>query len=92
MSEYVTRKEFDNSINALKQALETSLFQAGIANSVATSVLLESKKPQQALELFEKSLETCLNSFHFSLVTDEQIHKFREQYLAYVAALQVLKK
>jgi hypothetical protein len=82
MSEYVSRKDFEETVAALKAALETAIVQASVASNFAFVALLDTKDLGQTIRLLEEMLEAGSTIFLFSSTTDAQIDKYRQYYLS----------
>ena len=88
MKNYLTREEFEKETKGIRDALETTIIQVNAAINIATIAILESKDLEFSIKLFEDTMESTLNTLHFSVVTDEQIAKYRSQYSMIVKTLK----
>ncbi|MCI5138856.1 MAG: hypothetical protein D3922_10675 [Candidatus Electrothrix sp. AR1] len=92
MSEYVTREEFDNTVNNLKETINILLIQTSISQSMATSLASSPQNIQNIINALEQGLPTITDTFFFS-PTEQQKEPLKAQYINFIESLRhILKK
>lgn len=78
MNESVTRKEFQEVTDGLKQAIEGAIIIGQIAKRFAMAIAMQSEDLDATIDLLEQGLEQDSTTFLFSGWTDNQIQSLSQ--------------